>query len=170
MISAVTSRAGVTSNAGLAAGLAVGAVAHDVHLALEAGVEVLVGIAPGVGGQAVLTRTLAALAADDAIARIGPVPALELRALALEEQSGRVDAALNRLDRLTLAAERRETWLRRRGDLLRRAGREDAARAAYSAALHAIASLPTWLRESPELENLAKELATLSVPHPSSSP
>ena len=69
-----------------------------------------------------------------------------------------------------LAAERKETWLRRRGDLLRRAGRETEARAAYSAALKAIASLPAWLRESPELENLAKELATLSAPRPSSSP
>ena len=119
---------------------------------------------------ALLEPAAAIRAIDDAIARIGPVPALELRALALEEHAGRVDSALERIDRLTLSAERKETWLRRRGDLLRRAGRETEARAAYSAALKAIASLPAWLRESPELENLAKELATLSAPRPSSSP
>lgn len=119
---------------------------------------------------ALLEPAAAVSAIDEAIVRIGPVPALELRALSLEEKAGRVDAALNRLDRLTLAAERKETWLRRRGDLLRRAGRDAEARGAYSAALQAIASLPAWLSESPELENLAKELATLSAPRPSSSP
>jgi tetratricopeptide (TPR) repeat protein len=119
---------------------------------------------------ALLEPAAAVRVLDEAIARIGPVPSLELRALALEEQAGRVDTALARLDRLTRAAERKETWLRRRGDLLLRAGRAAEARAAYSDALAAIASLPAWLRESPELENLAKELATLSAPRPSSSP
>ena len=119
---------------------------------------------------ALLEPAAAVRALDDAIAGLGPVPALELRALALEEKAGRVDAGLARLERLTAAAERKETWLRRRGDLLLRAGRTAEARAAYSAALAAIASLPAWLRESPELETLAKELATLSASRPSSSP
>lgn len=119
---------------------------------------------------ALLDPAIAVRALDEAMERIGPVPALALRALALEEKEGRVDAALTRLDHLTHAAERKETWLRRRGDMLLRAGRAAEARAAYSAALAAIGSQPAWLRESPELENLARELATLSAPHPSSSP
>ena len=107
---------------------------------------------------------------DGAVDRLGPVPALELRALALEESLGRLDAALARLDRLTAAAERKETWLRRRGDVLRRAGRQPEARAAYAAALDALATLPDWLRDSPESVGLAKELATLTHSVPSSPP
>lgn len=107
---------------------------------------------------------------EGALDRIGPVPALELRALALEESLGRLDAALARLDRLTAAAERKETWLRRRGDALLRAGRQPEARAAYGAALAALAALPDWLRESPESVKLATELATLSHSAPSSPP
>lgn len=107
---------------------------------------------------------------ENALRRLGPVPALELRALALEESLGRVDAALARLDRLSAGAERKENWLRRRGDVLLRAGREKEARAAYAAALAALAALPDWLRDSPESLNLAKELATLSHSAPSSPP
>ncbi len=106
---------------------------------------------------------------EGALARLGPVPALALRALSLEESLGRTDDALARLDRLTAAAERPETWLKRRGDLLRRAGRGPEARAAYAAALAAISSLPPWLRESPESAALANELANLARA-PSSSP
>ena len=107
---------------------------------------------------------------EGALNRTGPVPALELRALALEESLARTDAALARIDRLTAAAERKEAWLRRRGDVLLRAGRAKEAREAYGAALAALAALPDWLRESPESVNLAKELATLSHPAPSSPP
>lgn len=119
---------------------------------------------------ALLAPAEALQALEGAISRLGPVPALELRALALEESLGRIDAALARLDRLTAAAERKETWLRRRGDLLLRAGRQTDARAAYAAALTALATLPEWLRDSPESANLAKELATLSHSAPSSPP
>jgi tetratricopeptide (TPR) repeat protein len=107
---------------------------------------------------------------NDAISRLGPVPALELRALALEEALGRIDAALARLDRLTAAAERKETWFRRRGDVLLRAGRPPEARTAYAAALAALGALPDWLRDSPESASLTQELATLSHPAPSSPP
>lgn len=119
---------------------------------------------------AMLTPPEALRLLEGALARTGPVPALELRALALEETLGRIDDALARLERLTAAAERKETWLRRRGDLLRRSGRESEARAAFAAALAALGSLPDWLRESPESATLAKELATLSHPQPSSPP
>ena len=119
---------------------------------------------------AFLPPTEALTVLETALRRLGPVPALELRALAVEETLGRVDAALARLDRLSAGAERKETWLRRRGDLLLRAGREKEARAAYAAALAALAALPDWLRDSPELLNLTKELATLSRSTPSSPP
>ena len=101
---------------------------------------------------------------DEGIARLGAVVTLHLRALALEESIGRVDAALVRLDRLAAEAERKEPWLKRRGDLLAGAGRKTEARAAYSAALTAINALPAWLRESPDTARLAAELAQLTSP------
>lgn len=132
---------------------------------------------PQPGPELFLTRAAlhespaAAIASlDAAIARIGPAHTLQLRALELEEASGRVDDALRRLDQLARQSERRETWLKRRGDLLARAGRTREARAAYASALAALQSLPEWLRDSPDAVALAAELTRLaSPPSPSSS-
>jgi len=103
---------------------------------------------------------------DAGIERLGPALTLHLRALDLEESLGRTDAALARLDQLTAQSERRETWLKRRGDLLARAHRDRDARAAYVAALAAIATLPDWLRDSPDTVHLADELTRLTAPRP----
>lgn len=96
--------------------------------------------------------------------RLGPVISLQLRVLSLEESLGLTEAALRRIDQLIAQTERKETWLKRRGDVLARAGRPREAASAYAAALEAIASLPAWLRESPETQRLAAELAKLSAP------
>ena len=101
---------------------------------------------------------------DDGIARLGPAFTLHLRALELEEQLGRIDAANARLDRIIAGSERREAWLMRRGDILARAGRVQEARAAYDAALAAISALPDWLRDSPDAKRLAAEIAQRSAP------
>ncbi len=101
---------------------------------------------------------------DDALARLGPVIALHLRAAALEEQLGRIDAAAARFRLLAAQSERQEPWLKRRGDLLARAGRTAEARAAYAEALAALAALPDWLRASPHAAQLAAELASLAAP------
>jgi len=99
---------------------------------------------------------------DEGLTRLGPtVLVLQLRALALEETSGNIDDALARLDRIAQQSERKETWLKRRGDMLTRAGRREEARAAYAAALEAIATLPEWLRESPDTARLAGDLSRL---------
>ncbi len=100
---------------------------------------------------------------DEAIVRIGPAVSLHLRALALEESLGRVDAALARLATLAVQSERQETWLKRRGDLLARAGRHDEARAAYATALAAISALPDWLRTGPDTVQLTSELRQLAA-------
>jgi tetratricopeptide (TPR) repeat protein len=113
--------------------------------------------------RATLLSTVDALRSlDAAIEQIGPVVSLQLRAIALEESLGRVDAAVARLDVIAAQSERKETWLKRRGDLLARAGREREARATYVSALAAIAALPTWLRESPDTARLAAELTQLT--------
>lgn len=101
---------------------------------------------------------------DEGIARLGPVVTLQMRALALEESLGRIDAALARLNTLAAQSERKESWLKRRGDVLARAGRERDARAAYAAALAAIDALPDWLRQAPDTVRLAGELRHLAAP------
>ncbi len=112
---------------------------------------------------ALLTPAAALRSLDQGIARLGPVVTLHLRALALEESLGLIDAAAARLDRLAAESERQETWLKRRGDLLARAGRDREARASYASALAAIAALPEWLRASPDTARLAAQLAQLTA-------
>ena len=101
---------------------------------------------------------------DAAIARIGPVYTLQIRALELEEAAGLTDAALARLQSIAAHSERKEMWLKRGGDVLARAGRISEARRAYAAALLAIESLPSWLRESPDTTRLLAELKPLAAP------
>lgn len=64
--------------------------------------------------------------ADAAIATLGPVPALEQAALALEVRAGRTDAALARLDRMLRGPARSESLLAQRAAVARLAegGRE----------------------------------------------
>lgn len=98
---------------------------------------------------------------ETGIARLGAVVPLVERAVALELELGRTDAAVARLDQLLMGLERKEMWLKRRGDLLATAGRTAEARISYAAALASIDTLPGWLRLSPETIELANELTRL---------
>jgi tetratricopeptide (TPR) repeat protein len=99
---------------------------------------------------------------DEGLARLGAAVSLHVRAIALEESLGRIDAAAARFAILAEQSERKEGWLKRQGDLLARAGRQPEARVAYEAALAAIAALPAWLRSSPDATKLAAELVRLT--------
>jgi tetratricopeptide (TPR) repeat protein len=79
---------------------------------------------------------------DEGIARLGPIPSLELAAITYELKLRRFDAALDRLDGISARSVRQESWLARRGEILELAKRTDAARAAYDAALTRALSLP----------------------------
>lgn len=85
---------------------------------------------------------------NDGIKQLGPVVTLELAAIDLELRENNYDAALTRLEVITAQSERKETWLVRRGEILRAAGRYDEARKAFSAAIVAIESLPPERRQS----------------------
>jgi len=85
---------------------------------------------------------------DEGIAKLGPVVTLQLAAMDLELRSKSYDAALTRLDQIAAQSERKEAWLVRRGEILKLAGRDDEARAAFNAALVAIESLPAGHRQS----------------------
>ncbi len=100
---------------------------------------------------------------DQGVQRIGPALTLHQRALELELSLGAVDAAVARIDGLAERSERKESWLKRRGDVLARAGRLQEARASYAAALAAIAALPDWLRASPPTLKLAEELSRITA-------
>lgn len=110
-----------------------------------------------------ITEPAAALAdLETGLNRLGPVPALEERALKLELQLGRTEAALERLTRLAAHAERPETFHRRRGDILFQAHRITEARRAYTEALAAIDRLPDWLRHSEPTQQLIAQLTPLA--------
>ena len=85
---------------------------------------------------------------DEGIARLGPLVTLQLAAIDLELRRKNYDAALARLDLITAQSERKEAWLVRRGEILKAAGRNEEARAAFNAALVAIESLPTARRQN----------------------
>ena len=85
---------------------------------------------------------------DEGIKQLGPLVTLELSAIDLELRANNYDAALTRLDAITAQSERKETWLVRRGEILKAAGRHEEARKAFSAAIVAIESLPPERRQS----------------------
>ena len=85
---------------------------------------------------------------DEGIKQLGPLVTLELAAIDLELRGNNYDAALTRLDVITAQSERKETWLVRRGEILRAAGRHDEARKAFNSAIVAIESLPPERRQS----------------------
>lgn len=91
---------------------------------------------------------------DEGIKRLGPVVTLQLAAIELELRRHNYDGALTRLDLIAAQSERKETWLVRRGEILKLAGREEEARAAFNAALIAIESLPVARRQSKAVREL----------------
>ena len=95
---------------------------------------------------------------DAGIARLGPLPALELMAVEVEQQRGTPDRALARLDALAARAERKERWIARRGDVLLKAGRTNEARLEYQSSLRAIDALPEKLRRAWTASELRQQL------------
>ena len=94
---------------------------------------------------------------DAGTEKLGTVPALEETAIGLEMDRQHYNAALAHVDRIIARSVRKESWLVRRGQILRQAGREDEARAAYRAALDAIAQLPDHVRARPAVQALAAQ-------------
>ncbi len=81
---------------------------------------------------------------DEGISALGPIVTLQLMAIDLELKVRAFDRALARLDTVAAQAERKESWLARRGEILEIAARPVEARAAYAGALAAIATLPDY--------------------------
>jgi tetratricopeptide (TPR) repeat protein len=103
-------------------------------------------------GPAGVERALAGL--DAGLDRLGPVAALESRAVELELVRGRYDDALARLDGIAARSRRQERWLALRGEILLDAGRTAEALDAFGAARLALDSLPLRHRTSAAMREL----------------
>ena len=121
-------------------------------------------------GEAHLDTALHGL--DEGLSTLGLILPLQQLAIAVELQRARYDAALARLDQIVVAVPRPETWLARRGEILAQAGRPEAARQAYTAALAAVAALPEHRRTTRTMEDLVTRLGTAldRLPPPSAQP
>lgn len=91
---------------------------------------------------------------DDGLAKLGPIPSLQLPVIDYERQLGRFDVALTRVDKIIATASRKESWLALRGEILAQAGRPDEARKSFAAALAAIESLPGNRRGTEQMKEL----------------
>ncbi len=101
-------------------------------------------------------RALAGI--EEGLRRLGSVVTLELAALDLEVEARRFDAALGRLGRLAAASPRKETWLARKGEILREAGRAEESLRAFAEALAAIEALPPGRRSARFVSDLERRL------------
>jgi predicted Zn-dependent protease len=95
---------------------------------------------------------------DEGIKKLGPLVTLQLYAIDLEIKQGRFAGALTRLDTVSSKSPRQETWLARRGEILRQAGRENEARDAFKASLKAMDKLPPSRRSVPAMVELQRRV------------
>jgi tetratricopeptide (TPR) repeat protein len=107
-------------------------------------------------GAAYHDRALQSL--EDGLSTLGPIATLQLAAVDLELKQNRLDAALARLDQVMAQAPRKETWLVRRGDILRQAGRNKEAAEAFSRALAELQGLPVHRRSTPAMVELESRI------------
>ncbi len=93
-----------------------------------------------------------------AMKRVGSLATLEMEALNLELQLKRYDDVLMRLNRLIAGAQRKETYLARKADVLRQAGKSEMAQRCYAEALQAIVALPENQRHVKSTIKLEEEV------------
>ena len=85
---------------------------------------------------------------DAGIKSLGHLVTFELPAIEVEVSMKRFDAAIARIDTVSARLQRKETWLMRRAEVLRQAGREKEAQANYRDALAALERLPSSHRNT----------------------
>jgi tetratricopeptide (TPR) repeat protein len=104
---------------------------------------------------------------DEGIRKFGPLVTLELPAIDLEVVLKRYDAALARIEKVSARWQRKETWLVRRAEVLKRAGREAESKKSYADALAALDRLPPAhrnTRASLELETRIRAALATNAP------
>jgi tetratricopeptide (TPR) repeat protein len=111
---------------------------------------------------------------DEGIKTLGPLVTLQLYAIELDLSCTNYDSAVARLDTIIKQSARKENWLLKRGDVLLRAGKTEAARESYRKAIEAIQALPSRLQESEAVFELKRsveqKLNTVTNVPPQSKP
>lgn len=103
---------------------------------------------------------------DEGIRRLGPLVTLELPAIDYEVGLKRYDAAIARIDTVSARLQRKETWLLRRGEILRLAGREEEARRTFREGLLCLDRLPLTHRNTRATQELEAKLQAALNPAP----
>lgn len=103
---------------------------------------------------------------DAGIARLGALVTLIQFAMEVETERDQYGAALARFQELPPALQARPPWLKRRGDLLRAAGRESEAQTVYATALMTLHALPAPRRTVKAMVELEKTLQRLCLSPP----
>ncbi|HYE37533.1 tetratricopeptide repeat protein [Methylocaldum sp.] len=91
---------------------------------------------------------------NDGIARLGPLHALNERALTLEMEQKQYDSALRRVDQMLATRQRVPFLLYEKGKILKAQARTDESRQTFTAALKEIDGLPESRRHTHVFENL----------------
>lgn len=125
-------------------------------IAVEPRVEYFLGRAAALAKAGDDAGALAA--ADAGIGRLGSLITLQQWAIEHLIRVGRVDEALARLDATLAAAQRRETGLTRRAEILGAVGRRDEAQASFASARTAWDALPERLRATPAMRDLRQRI------------
>ena len=107
-------------------------------------------------GPEYLPRALAGI--DAGIAKLGSLVVFQLSAIEIEMKTKNFDGALSRVDKVAAQSPRKETWLTRKGEILKAAGRSEEARNAFQTALAALQNLPATRRNVPAMLELEKRL------------
>ena len=101
---------------------------------------------------------------DEGLVRLGWVVTFQKAAIEYELKRQRPDPALARLETILARANRKETWLAWKGEILRGAGKPQAAVAVFAETIQAIDQLPPRMRVSPSMLQLrAKAESALSA-------
>lgn len=95
---------------------------------------------------------------DRGIRQIGPLATLQDRALMIEIESGRYEAALARVEAMLVAGQRRPQLLHQKGRVLRLLGRNEAAMETFRAALVELQQLPENRRRTRAAQQLRERI------------
>jgi tetratricopeptide (TPR) repeat protein len=95
---------------------------------------------------------------NDGIWKLGPLPALNDRALKLEMEQKRYESALRRIDKMLATQQRAPFLLYKKGIILKGMSRSDESKQIFTAALKEIDSLPASRKQTPALSNLRTSL------------
>ncbi|MEI2726073.1 MAG: hypothetical protein V9H26_21940 [Verrucomicrobiota bacterium] len=100
---------------------------------------------------------------DEGLARLGWAVTFQKAAIEYELKRARPDAALMRLETILARANRKETWLAWKGEILLGGGKPEEAQGVLLASRQAIDALPPRMRTSPGMVQLRAKVETSLV-------